>query len=81
VTAMHDWVRGLGGEQAGSGSALGGGVIEDAGWQIEVTEQQWVTDEGGQAVLLPKRFEAHRPPHRIRVVFGQWEWGKNRPNG
>lgn len=84
VTAMHDWIRGLEVPPKRAGDAANGvddAIINDGGWRVEVTEHGWVTGAAGQAVRLPKRLQAERPPHRIRVVFGEWEWAKNQPNG
>lgn len=84
VSAMHDWIRGLETppESSGGGSNAADDVaIDGGGWRVEVTEHEWLTGAAGQAVRLPKRFQAERPPHRIRVVFAEWEWAKNQPNG
>lgn len=77
VSALHYWVRGLEPPQT---LYAGFGRAREA-WQIEVTDQQWVSDGRGQATLLPRRIEAKQGQYRIRVVFGQWDWGKSRPTG
>lgn len=55
--------------------------LQAEGWRVELSEYRPVSSGAEGWVMLPTELELHRPPYRIRVVMGRWDWLKNGSNG
>lgn len=74
VRALAAWARGVSGDATAAEIVLDeGGLpsrLREQGWQVSYRD--WHRD---RTPALPKRIEADRPPHQVRLAIASWSDG------